>query len=289
MIYSMTAFARTHIQADWGQATWEVRTVNHRYLDMGLRLPEPFREWEPDIREKIANHHLHRGKIDCQLSFAPGSALHQSLTVNTPLVDQLIKASDTIAGRMSVSATPKPTDLLRMPDVLQAAPLEIAPLKVSMLTALNGCLDQVVLMREKEGQALDRAIRQRLGSIKAEVAMLIPQLPDFLIALREKMLKRLNDMNVACDPQRIEQEMALLAQKADVAEEIDRLQTHVNAVTDLLDQGGAVGRKLDFLMQELNREANTLAAKSSSIVATKTAVELKVLIEQMREQIQNIV
>ena len=289
MIYSMTAFARAHIQADWGQATWEVRTVNHRYLDMGLRLPEPFREWEPAIREKIANHTLHRGKIDCQLSFAPGSALNQSLNINTRLVDQLIQASDAIAGRMSVSATPKPTDLLRMPNVLQAAPLDIAPLKVPVLAALNDCLDQVVHMREKEGQALSDAIRQRLQSIEAQVAILVPQLPDFLNILREKMLKRLADMDVASDPQRIEQEMALLIQKADVAEEIDRLKAHVIAVTDLLDQGGAVGRKLDFLMQELNREANTLASKSSNIVATQTAVELKVLIEQMREQVQNIV
>ena len=214
--------------------------------------------------------------------------MQQTLTVNTTLVDQLINACHLIETRMQASAVLKATDFLRWPDVLQASSLDITSLKTPIFDGLTQTLDDVVEMRAREGQALMEAVLTRLDNIQDKIAELIPQLPACLQKIRDRLIQRLNDLAIDCDSNRLEQEMVLLAQKADVAEEIDRLQTHVKEVRRLLKQGGSLGRKLDFLMQELNREANTLASKAIDTVITRAAVDIKVWIEQMREQVQNI-
>lgn len=288
MIYSMTAFARAHLQQDWGQAVWEIRTVNHRYLDISLRLPDLFREWEPVVREMLAGQ-LHRGKVECQLRFSQSDQICPSLQVNMALVDQLVQACIQVESRMKTHSPCKATDILRWPDVLQTNSLDIAPLKTPVLNALKQCLSDLTTMRAREGAALSSAILHRLTSIQSEINTLSPRLPVFVETVRQKLKAKVVDLQIGCDPLRLEQEVVLLAQKADVAEEIDRLQTHVKEVRHWLEKGGELGRKLDFLMQELNREANTLTSKSTDPDITRSAVEIKVLIEQMREQIQNIV
>lgn len=288
MIYSMTAFARTSTQIDYGQVVWEIRTVNHRYLDISVRLPDLFREWEPLVREAI-NSRLHRGKVECQLRFTPGGNFSQSLTVNTPLVDTLLNACTEVENRMQASTALKATDILRWPDVLYASRIDVAPLKEPILAELDQAITQVLAMREREGNALETVISQRVQKMQVILDELAPKLPQFLQQYRDKLMQRFRELAIECDPERLEQEMLLLTQKSDVAEEIDRLQLHLKEITRLFKKGGILGRKLDFLMQELNREANTLSSKAIDATVTRAAVELKVLTEQMREQIQNVV
>ncbi|WP_114908460.1 YicC/YloC family endoribonuclease [Haemophilus haemolyticus] len=286
MIYSMTAFARLEVKKDWGDAVWEIRSVNQRYLENFFRLPEQFRGLENTLREKLRQS-LTRGKIECSLRIETKKQTNGELNLNKELANQVIQSLQWIkaqAGEGEINLT----DVLRYPGVVEAQEQDLDAISQDLLTAFDDLLTDFIAMRGREGEKLNDIIQQRLDAIAVEADKVRSQMPAVLQWQRERLLQRFEDAQVNLDPQRVEQEMILLAQRIDVAEELDRLQMHVKETTNILKKGGAVGRKLDFMMQELNRESNTLASKSINADITASAVELKVLIEQMREQIQNL-
>jgi uncharacterized protein (TIGR00255 family) len=282
----MTAFARQESQQSWGTLTWEVRSVNHRFLEPHLRIPEQFRELEGILRETLRKR-ISRGKVECTLRFVP-EAQAQTLQVNEAFARQLIAATEQMEQLMPASQTLNPLELLRWPGVLQDVQIDMDAVRQAAQTLFDKAIDDLTVGREREGKELAALIEQRLDTISEVVADVRSKLPQILQNQRESLRAKIADLSVELDPQRLEQEVVLLAQKADVDEEMDRLNTHVQEVRRVLKQKEPVGRRLDFLMQELNREANTLSSKSIVTDTTKSAVELKVLIEQMREQIQNI-
>ena len=286
MIYSMTAFARLEVKKDWGDAVWEIRSVNQRYLENFFRLPEQFRGLENTLREKLRQS-LTRGKIECSLRIETKKQTNAELNLNKELANQVIQSLQWIkaqAGEGEINLT----DVLRYPGVVEAQEQDLDAISQDLLTAFDDLLTDFIAMRGREGEKLNDIIQQRLDAIAVEADKVRSQMPAVLQWQRERLLQRFEDSQINLDPQRVEQEMILLAQRVDVAEELDRLQMHVKETTNILKKGGAVGRKLDFMMQELNRESNTLASKSINADITASAVELKVLIEQMREQIQNL-
>ena len=286
MIYSMTAFARLEVKKDWGDAVWEIRSVNQRYLENFFRLPEQFRGLENTLREKLRQS-LTRGKIECSLRIETKKQTNAELNLNKELANQVIQSLQWIkaqAGEGEINLT----DVLRYPGVVEAQEQDLDAISQDLLTAFDDLLTDFIAMRGREGEKLNDIIQQRLDAIAVEADKVRSQMPAVLQWQRERLLQRFEDAQINLDPQRVEQEMILLAQRVDVAEERDRLQMHVKETTNILKKGGAVGRKLDFMMQELNRESNTLASKSINADITASAVELKVLIEQMREQIQNL-
>ena len=288
MTRSMTAFARQEAEHSWGSLIWEIRSVNHRYLEPHLRMPESLRELEGSLREQLRKK-LSRGKVECTLRFHP-EAQAQQLTVNSEFAKELIAAADEVAA-LSLSGNTQPMnplDVLRWPGVLQDAQIDMDQVKAEALKLFGRALDDLIAGREREGVELNALIEQRLVSISEIVVEVRSKLPQILQAQRDNLRSRLEELKEDLDEGRLEQEMVMLAQKADVDEEMDRLNTHVLEVRRVLKQKGPIGRRLDFLMQELNREANTLSSKSIVADTTQCAVELKVLIEQMREQIQNI-
>lgn len=286
MIRSMTAFARQEIKQDWGTASWELRSVNQRYLETYLRLPEQFRSLEPVIRERIRAR-LTRGKIECNLRFELNSSAQTELMLNEDLARQLVKAAKWVE-QQSDEGTINPVDILRWPGVMAAQEQDLDAITSFLMESLDKTLDDFIQGREREGAVLKQLIEQRLEGVSQEVAKVRAQMPDILQWQREKLTAKLEDANIQVDNTRLEQELILLAQRIDVAEELDRLDAHVKETHAILKKPEAVGRRLDFIMQEFNREANTLASKSINADITNSAVELKVLIEQMREQIQNI-
>ena len=286
MTRSMTAFARQEQVLDTGTLSWEIRSVNQRYLDPHLRLPDQFRALEPKIRDQLRNG-LTRGKVECHLRWHPAQQ-ESSMQVNTDLVQQLNAAADQVSAIVGPTRQYSALEVLQWPGVLAENSLDIAELQKAALNLFKSSLKELVDHREREGLALKELIQQRLDAILEIVAKVQEQLPSILQQQRQNLRDKLAELSADLDPQRLEQEMVLLANKADVAEELDRLTTHVKEVSRTLGQKQAIGRRLDFLMQELNREANTLSSKSIVAETTLSAVELKVLIEQMREQIQNI-
>jgi TIGR00255 family protein len=286
MIYSMTAFARLEIKKDWGDAVWEMRSVNQRYLENYFRLPEQFRGLENTLREKLRQN-LTRGKIECALRIESKKSANAVLNLNKELADQVIQSLRWLkaqAGEGEINLT----EVLRYPGVVEAQEEDLDVISQDLLLAFDELLRDFIAMRGREGEKLQGIIQQRLDAISIEADKVRGQMPAVLQWQRERLLQRFEEAQINLDPQRVEQEMILLAQRVDVAEELDRLQMHVKETANILKKGGAVGRKLDFMMQELNRESNTLASKSINADITASAVELKVLIEQMREQIQNL-
>ena len=286
MIHSMTAFARTEQASDHGTLSWEIRSVNHRYLEPHLRLPEAFRDLEAAVRDALRKG-LSRGKVECTLRFAEATT-GRPLQVDSDRARQLVDAAETVAALIRQPAPLNPLEVLAWPGVLAADSADPQALSRAALELFNQALEELKAGRQREGQELARLINERLDAIAEQTATLRTQVPQMLAAQRQKLLDRCAEMRADLDPQRLEQEMVLLAQKSDVAEELDRLATHVGEVRRVLKSGGAAGRRLDFLMQELNREANTLGSKAIDTRSTQAAVSLKVLIEQMREQVQNI-
>ena len=286
MIYSMTAFARLEIKKDWGDAVWEMRSVNQRYLENYFRLPEQFRGLENTLREKLRQN-LTRGKIECALRIESKKSANAVLNLNKELADQVIQSLRWLkaqAGEGEINLT----EVLRYPGVVEAQEEDLDVISQDLLLAFDELLHDFIAMRSREGEKLQGIIQQRLNAISIEADKVRAQMPAVLQWQRERLLQRFEEAQINLDPQRVEQEMILLAQRVDVAGELDRLQMHVKETANILKKGGAVGRKLDFMMQELNRESNTLASKSINADITASAVELKVLIEQMREQIQNL-
>ena len=283
---SMTAFARHSIECHWGTAAWEIRSVNHRYLETGFRMPETVRDLETTLRE-LTRKHLQRGKVDCtlQLNIAKQSG---EVAINQPLAEQYITASEQLARLMADPAKISPLDILRWPGVLSEPEIDREELKNTLLRLFEETLDQLVEGRRREGEKLGELVEQRLDGIAVQLATVRSRLPELLAAQRQKLIDRLQEVSTGLDQNRLEQELVLIAQRADVDEELDRLDTHLGEIRRVLQRQEPIGRRLDFLMQELNREANTLSSKSIATDTTNAAVELKVLIEQMREQIQNI-
>ncbi len=287
MIRSMTAFARQEAQGEWGALQLELRSVNHRYLEVNPRLPEDLRQLEPKIRERVVKN-LSRGKVDCTLRYQPPRELPGDLALNRELVKKLAHASREIDGLIYNPAPVNSFELLRWPGVLESARVDEGQLQSEALVLLEKALTELNDNRCREGKTLRKIILQRCDAAAEVVAGVRQRLPEVLAGLRRRLHERLAELRQELDEGRLEQEMVLMAQKLDVDEEMDRLETHLSEVRQVLDRDEPVGRRLDFLMQELNREANTLGSKSADSETTKASVELKVLFEQMREQIQNI-
>ncbi|GEK13702.1 YicC/YloC family endoribonuclease [Aliivibrio fischeri] len=286
MIYSMTAYARREVKADWGNAVWEIRSVNQRYLETYFRMPEQFRGLEPVLRERFRKR-LARGKVECHLRFEANNAANSELKINEDLARQVIKAAQwvkTESGEGSIN----PFQILQWQGVMEAPEQDFDAINKELLEHFELAVNDFIEARASEGANMQALIVQRLDAITEEAAKVRARMPEILEWQRNRLLTKFEDAKIELDSSRVEQELILLAQKSDVAEEIDRLDSHVKEANSIMKKGGACGRKLDFMMQEFNREANTLASKSISTDITASGVELKVLIEQMREQIQNI-
>ena len=286
MIRSMTGFARRERQFPWGLLAWELKTVNHRFLEIGCRLPEEFRIAEADFRQTIAGA-VRRGKVECSLHFRP-AALASSLEVEAELLTSLTLRAQQVASQAGGAARIDVMDLLRWPRVVREHSRDAAPLIAAAHALLGEALVELAHFRDSEGGRLRDALEQRCAGLMDFAARVTERLPEVRARMRAKLLDRIAQLVSEVDHGRLEQELAILAQRVDVDEEIDRLRGHVAEVRKTFLGQEPAGRRLDFLMQELNREANTLSSKSQDIETTRTAVDMKVLIEQMREQVQNI-
>ncbi len=284
---SMTAFARQETHGDYGVLALELRSVNHRYLEVSMRLPDDLRVLEGALRERIGAA-LSRGKVDCALRFTPAPASAGQLALNHALAATLAQLSREVDGLVYDAAPVNSMDILRWPGVLQAPAPDLERLHADALALLDRSLGELNEARAREGAKLAELIRQRCDAMTAQLPTVRARLPEVQARFRERLVERLAEVKAELDGQRLEQEMVVFATRIDVAEELDRLETHIAEVRRVLEQMQPVGRRLDFLMQELNREANTLGSKSADAETTRVAVELKVLIEQMREQVQNI-
>ncbi len=287
MTRSMTAFARYEEQTDLGTLSWEIRSVNHRYLEVGFRLEDSFRPLEMAMRKFISDT-LGRGKVEVALRYKSPERQQESLEINEALAKRVISRYQQLA---LLSDNAAPLDLMKVmqwPGVIETPSLDQEALSERVMASLQQALIDLVDTREREGAALQVMIEQRCQQIHHIAEQVRERMPEILQNHRQKLQERVQDLAINLEPERLEQEMVLLAQKSDVAEELDRLQNHVREVESVLQRNEPIGRRLDFLMQELNREANTLGSKSIDTDTTRFSVDLKVLIEQMREQIQNI-
>jgi uncharacterized protein (TIGR00255 family) len=287
MIYSMTAFGRDQSEGDWGTLTWEIRSVNHRYLDISMRLPEDLRGLEAEIRKRLGQR-LSRGKVDCGLRFQRNNQAGSEFELDESLVDRLLAAAREIGARSGDKSVLPTANILQWPGVMKTPALDVDALGEAALAGFDRALQELVSTREREGSDLAQHIEQRLAAADAVVNAAREIMPEVISAYRQRVHDRLKDIAQELDPARLEQEIVIFASKSDIAEELDRLVTHISEVRRVIKKGGAVGRRLDFLMQEFNREANTIGSKAADIRVTNASVELKVLIEQMREQVQNV-
>jgi uncharacterized protein (TIGR00255 family) len=287
MIKSMTAFARETRTTDFGELTWELRAVNHRYLEPHLRLPEELRALEGQVRTRLAAR-VQRGKLDCNLRYTAALGAGGPLRVNRHLVEQLLAAGQEVGAIIGRGVEPSPFELLRWPGVLHEQDRDLDQVSAAALDLLEQAIDTLLATRVREGERLERLLVERCALLEQSVARVRARMPEVMAGVRRRLADRLAELRLELDPTRLEQEMAIMAARLDVDEEMDRLEAHVAEVRDVLKRREPVGRRLDFLMQELNREANTLSSKSTDVEATREAVEMKVLIEQMREQVQNL-
>ncbi|PCH63191.1 MAG: YicC family protein [SAR86 cluster bacterium] len=287
MILSMTAFSRQQLEESWGSLTWEVRSVNHRYLEANIKLPESLRGLETAVRNSLRKQ-LNRGKLDCQLRFRASEEQSDSVHIDQDLVQKLVNAGAAIKAISSSAAPMTSMEILNWPGVLKTAKADMVAIEKQALQLFETTLEDLIATRSREGNELKAFVEQRNLAIQKIVSNVREKMPLILQKQKQNILLKVEALQIDLDPTRLEQEIALLAQKADVDEELDRLDSHLREVERVLSTKGQKGRRLDFLMQELNREANTLSSKSIVAETTLDAVELKVLIEQMREQIQNI-
>jgi uncharacterized protein (TIGR00255 family) len=287
VIYSMTGYAAVTEELPLGTLSVEIRSVNHRYLDLQFRLPDELRSLEPGLRELIAAR-LTRGKVECRLGFAKSTASQLSLQVNAALLSQLVQLDHHVRSHLPVAQPLSASEVLRWPGMLEADALPLEQIKDQAQALLERALGEFTASRAREGDKLCALLLDRAQGMQELVDRVRPRIPQLVAAYQERIAARLREAVGGLDEDRIRQEVALFASKVDVEEELGRLATHLQEVRRVLRAGGAVGKRLDFLMQELNREANTLGAKSADVDVSQASVELKVLIEQMREQIQNI-
>ncbi len=287
MALSMTAFARIDRTTDWGDIVWELRTVNHRYLELSPRLPEVLRVLEPKIRD-AANKVLTRGKVDLNLRFQPGAVSSEEVELDLGLIKKLVVAANQVTSIAKNSQPLNVSDLLHWPGVIKESKLDNDALQKKVLEILSEALAELVQTRRREGDKLKLMMLERVQAMKKTALGVAEIMPEILQNFRQRLNERLQEIIAEVDTDRVEQELVIYAQKIDVAEELDRLQVHLDEVARVLEQEKPIGRRLDFLMQELNREANTLGSKATDIRLTNAAVDMKVLIEQMREQVQNL-
>jgi len=287
MIRSMTAFARCEVDLPAGNVCWELRSVNHRYLEIGLRLPDELRAMETAVRERV-NARLGRGKVDCVCRYKPAVSGDNAFDIDPGNLERLLDACRSVAGRLTETAALNPLELLRWPGVVREQVVDNTPLITGAMALLDTTLDELVSCREREGEQIRQLLLTRCDAMAAQVGHVRALVPEIRSGLRKRLEQRLAELEVPVEPGRLEQELVLQVQKVDVDEELDRLESHIGEVRRVLDGDEPVGRRLDFLMQELNREANTLGSKSVVVATTSVSVELKVLIEQMREQVQNV-
>lgn len=287
MLHSMTGFARESIESEIGTLSWEIRAVNHRYLDVQFKLPEELRPQEQLFRQQ-ASTVLGRGKIECALHFRRALRQQSALLLDADLVALLSTRIAELGARLPNMGAVNPFDILRWPGVIRPPDIDTEPLFDAATTLLSTALDSIAAMRADEGQRISEMLETRCVEIDAITRAIRKRLPKVLEASRAKQQERIDKLDVEADPARLEVELALIAHKIDVDEELDRLESHLVEIRTTVKDRKPVGRRLDFLMQELNREANTLGSKSADKETTNAAVDLKVLIEQMREQIQNI-
>ena len=287
MIRSMTGYARVESSGAWGRMSWELRAVNHRYLDIQLKMPEEFRALEGELRQ-LAGTRIARGKIECGLRYLREAAPGDRIELNLPRLAQLRAAMDQVAHEIGATAVPDPMRVLAFPGVLDEQPVDFAPMLAQARQLFEAAVADFTQTREREGQRLLQFILERCDAI----ATLTEQVRQRFPQVREQWLARVRarcaELGIEVEPQRLAQEIALSSQRLDVEEEMSRLLSHLEEVRQALARGESVGRRLDFLMQELNREANTLSSKSQDAEMTRCAVEMKVAIEQIREQVQNI-
>ena len=287
MLHSMTGFARETAEAEIGALTWEIRAVNHRYLDVQFRLPEQMRAHEQAFRQAVGGS-LNRGKVECSLNFRRQLDNQAELQINSGLVELIGRRIKEMSAMLPATGAVNPFDVLRWPGVVEQAEIDSEPLFEAALPLLHKALDAIRAMRASEGARIADMIESRCAEIASISRSVRTRMPEVLAAARAKQRERIDKLDVEADPARLEAELALVAQKLDVDEELDRLDSHLAEIRDIVTRDEPVGRRLYFLMQELNREANTLGSKSNDTGTTRASVELKVLIEQMREQIQNV-
>lgn len=287
MLCSMTGFARVEDVCDQGNVSWEIRSVNHRYLEINFRLPEEVRRIEPQLR-KFLQSKLARGKVDCTFRYQLADAQAAALELNEPLLDSLIKQINHVNEKLPQATPAEAVDLLSWPGVVRTTETDMNSFHATCIELFKTATEQLVDMRGTEGERLKNMLQERCEEIANLVKKVRIRYPQVLKAIKQKQQQRIDELNVEMDQQRFEQELVYASQKLDVAEELDRLDSHLVEMQTIFDRKNPIGRRLDFLMQEFNREANTLASKSADIETTQAAVDLKVLIEQMREQVQNI-
>ena len=283
---SMTAFARHTVDFTWGSVSCELRSVNHRFLETGFRLPETLRDVEMQLRE-IARKKLTRGKVDISLQVAFNNS-DATVSADMELAKRYINIAEQMAGELKNPAPISPLEIMRWPGILKDQDVESDSLHKGAIQTFKETVDQLLEGRQREGDKLGEMIEQRLVGIETQVAVVRENLPSILEYQRVRLNEKLESLRAQVDEDRLEQEMVIISNRADVDEELDRLEAHISEIRRVLSSEESIGRRLDFLMQELNREANTLGSKSIAGVTTQASVELKVLIEQMREQIQNI-
>jgi len=287
MTTSMTSFTRCSDEQEWGTLVWEIRSVNHRYLDAIIKLPEELRSLENVVRKQMAES-IKRGKVECGLRYYPAENQQTEIHVNQSYADAILKACQQVGKKLHQPSEMDVLELLKWPGVIIEPEADLKPVMDAAKILFDTALNDLVSARKSEGQRLQAFIVERCETMKNIVLSERNRRPQLLEQTREKLLKRLEELKADYDKDRFEQELAYIAQKMDVDEELDRLQSHFTEIENIFKRNEPVGRRLDFLMQELNREANTLGSKSTDIETTQASVELKVLIEQMREQVQNI-
>ena len=287
MTNSMTGFASGDCSTEYGDLVWELRTVNHRYLETQFKLPDGFRVLEPMLRDLAAGK-LKRGKLDATLQFRPSTQAKSELRINEELAKQVIRQAQMLANDIDKPEPFSGIDVLRWPGVIAEDAIDTTELFQPVQDLLSSSLDSLCAARSREGARIQTMLEDRLEQIALLSEQVRARMPEVLAGIRERVLERARALEARIDDERLEQELVMLAQKMDVAEELDRLDAHVQETRGAFAMEGAIGRRLDFLMQEFNREANTLGSKSADPLTTKAAVDLKVLIEQLREQIQNV-
>lgn len=287
MIASMTGYAVMSREIPEGSLTLELRSVNNRYLDIQFRLPDEFRSLESAMREILCTQ-LTRGKIDCRLAFMPNTSVALPQQLDNQLLNKLLELNNVVKSALSDARSLTVADILQWPGALKSDTLSTTELHESCMELLQSTLNELAATRAREGEKLKNALLERVRQLRQLTTELSPRIPILLANFQEKLIARLQEAKIDGNDERIRQELVLFASKIDVDEELSRLQTHLDEVERTLLKGGYAGKRLDFLMQELNREANTLGSKSVDVEVSKISVELKVLIEQMREQVQNI-
>lgn len=287
MIYSMTGYAIAAKELACGLLNVELRSVNHRYLDIQFRLPDDLRSIESALREQLSAR-LNRGKVECRVTFSAAARAEELPELNERLLQQLVTLDGRVRGAAPTAASMRVADILRWPGMLGADTPPLEELRAACNELLEQVIDEFAAARAREGDKLKAMLLERVGAMEIRVAEVAPRMPQVIAAFQERLATRLREAFAGGEDERIRQEVAVFANRIDVDEELTRLGAHIAETRRILERGGAAGKRLDFLMQELNREANTLGSKSVDIAVTQAAMELKLLIEQMREQIQNI-